>query len=213
MTQKEISKIKGKRKIPLSGIFLTHAHIGHYLGLLYLGKESIDENKFPVYCTPLMKIFLSKNYPTKFLFERKNIKINEVLSDKEFRIKNFKITPIKVPHRNEVADTVGYIIKKEKKLIYIPDIDKWNGEIIKEIKNSDFALIDGTFHSRRELPGFKEVPHPPIEETIKILEGAKTKVYFTHINHSNIVNKKEKEKKLIEDKGFKIAKDGIIFEI
>ena len=31
------------------GIFLTHAHIGHYTGLMYLGRESMNSVDIPVY--------------------------------------------------------------------------------------------------------------------------------------------------------------------
>jgi len=31
----------------LSGIFLTHRHIGHYAGLMYLGKEVIGAKDLP----------------------------------------------------------------------------------------------------------------------------------------------------------------------
>ena len=31
----------GTRVADISGIFLTHAHVGHYRGLAYLGKEAI----------------------------------------------------------------------------------------------------------------------------------------------------------------------------
>ena len=37
-----------------NGIFLTHAHIGHYTGLMYLGKEAINAVEVPVYAMPRM---------------------------------------------------------------------------------------------------------------------------------------------------------------
>ena len=33
------------------GILLTHAHIGHYLGLAQLGREVLDARRVPVYAT------------------------------------------------------------------------------------------------------------------------------------------------------------------
>ncbi len=50
---------RGRR--PLDGVLLTHAHIGHYLGLAFLGKESIAADGVPVYCTESMADYLSKN--------------------------------------------------------------------------------------------------------------------------------------------------------
>ena len=45
------------------GIFLTHAHIGHYTGLMYLGKEAMNAKEVPVYVMPRMKTFLEENGP------------------------------------------------------------------------------------------------------------------------------------------------------
>lgn len=84
---------------------------------------------------------------------------------------------------------------------------------IKEIQNSDIAFVNGIFYSRNERPRFEEVPHPPIRETINLLENVGTEIYFTHINHTNLINKNGKERKIIESKGFKIAYDGLILKI
>ena len=45
----------------LAGIFITHAHIGHYLGLLELGLEVMNTSRTPVYVMSKMKSFLEKN--------------------------------------------------------------------------------------------------------------------------------------------------------
>ena len=44
----------------IDGILLTHAHIGHYSGLMYLGREALGANKIPIYSMPRMKHFLEK---------------------------------------------------------------------------------------------------------------------------------------------------------
>ena len=33
----------------LNGIFITHAHIGHYSGLINLGREVLNSSKTPLY--------------------------------------------------------------------------------------------------------------------------------------------------------------------
>jgi len=53
------------------GIFLTHAHIGHYTGLMYLGKEATDAKQVPVFAMPRMKTFLEQNGPWSQLVKRK----------------------------------------------------------------------------------------------------------------------------------------------
>lgn len=213
MIREEISETRRKGKIPLSGILLTHAHLGHCAGLWHLGKESVQERNLPVICTSEMKRFLYSSYPFSLLVQRKNINVEEVYPDKGFKSNGLECRPIQVPHRNEIADTVGYIIKSKKKVVYLPDVDEWTDNIIEEIKGSDIAFVDGTFYSRGEIARFEEVPHPQIQETINLLEDVDTKIYFTHINHTNPINKEGRERKFVESKGFKIAYDGMILKI
>ncbi|GIS72856.1 MAG: hypothetical protein CM1200mP10_24330 [Candidatus Neomarinimicrobiota bacterium] len=51
--------------VNISGIFLTHAHVGHYTGLAHLGLEVRGANKIPVYAMPRMMNFLKNNGPGK----------------------------------------------------------------------------------------------------------------------------------------------------
>jgi pyrroloquinoline quinone biosynthesis protein B len=48
-----LKRISGTETI--DGILLTHAHIGHYTGLMHFGKEVMGANKVPVYTMPRMK--------------------------------------------------------------------------------------------------------------------------------------------------------------
>ena len=158
----------------IDGIFLTHAHIGHYTGLMYLGREGLGGNKIKVYALKRMAAFLRKNGPWDQLIKLKNINI-QTISNKNFikLSKNILVIPIKVPHRDEYSETVGYkIIGKTKKILFIPDIDKWNEwekDIVEEIKLVDYALIDGTFYNGLELDrDMSEIPHPSVEETLEL---------------------------------------------
>jgi pyrroloquinoline quinone biosynthesis protein B len=47
----------------LDGVFLTHAHMGHYTGLMYLGHESMGAQGVPVYAMPRLRAYLSSNGP------------------------------------------------------------------------------------------------------------------------------------------------------
>jgi pyrroloquinoline quinone biosynthesis protein B len=51
-----------KSELP-DAIFLSHAHIGHYTGLMYLGKESMNSKNVLVYAMPNMTQFLQTNGP------------------------------------------------------------------------------------------------------------------------------------------------------
>ena len=208
----------------IDGIFLTHAHIGHYTGLMYLGREGLGGNKIKVYALNRMAAFLRKNGPWDQLIKLKNINI-QTISNKNFikLSKNILVIPIKVPHRDEYSETVGYkIIGKTKKILFIPDIDKWNEwdkDIIEEIKLVDYALIDGTFYNGLELDrDMSEIPHPSIEETIELFlnqpVSERNKIYFIHINHTNpILTNKNGVKDLIESYGFNVSKRGLKFNL
>ena len=179
----------------IDGIFLTHAHIGHYTGLMYLGREGLGGKNIMVYALKRMARFLTKNGPWDQLVKLNNISI-QTISNKEF-VKlsdNIFVIPIRVPHRDEYSETVGYkIIGKSKKILFIPDIDKWDEwkkSIIEEVKLVDYAFIDGTFYNGSELNrDMREIPHPSIEETLQLFSdqpiAERNKIYFIHINHTN----------------------------
>ena len=208
----------------IDGIFLTHAHIGHYTGLMYLGREGLGGKNIMVYALKRMVRFLTKNGPWDQLVKLNNISI-QTISNKEFvkLSENIFVIPIKVPHRDEYSETVGYkIIGKSKKILFIPDIDKWDEwekSIIEEVKLVDYAFIDGTFYNGSELNrDMREIPHPSIEETLQLFSNQpvaeRNKIYFIHINHTNpILTNKNGIADIIEDLGFNIAKRGLKFNL
>ena len=59
----------------LAGIFLTHAHIGHYAGLMYLGKEAMGARRVPVYGRADMLAFLRQNAPWDQLVRMGNMEL------------------------------------------------------------------------------------------------------------------------------------------
>ena len=208
----------------IDGIFLTHAHIGHYTGLMYLGREGLGGKNIMVYALKRMARFLTKNGPWDQLVKLNNISI-QTISNKEF-VKlsdNIFVIPIRVPHRDEYSETVGYkIIGKSKKILFIPDIDKWDEwkkSIIEEVKLVDYAFIDGTFYNGTELNrDMREIPHPSIEETLQLFStqplAERNKIYFIHINHTNpILTNKNGIRDLVEGLGFNIAERGLKFKL
>ena len=208
----------------VDGIFLTHAHIGHYTGLMYLGREGLGGKNIMVYALKRMSKFLTKNGPWDQLVKLNNISI-QTISNKEFvkLSENIFVIPIRVPHRDEYSETVGYkIIGKSKKILFIPDIDKWDEwkkSIIEEVKLVDYAFIDGTFYNGTELNrDMREIPHPSIEETLQLFSNQpvaeRNKIYFIHINHTNpILTNKNGFRDLVEGLGFNIAQRGLKFKL
>ncbi|MCK5562200.1 MAG: pyrroloquinoline quinone biosynthesis protein PqqB, partial [Thermoplasmata archaeon] len=204
-----------------NGILLTHAHMGHYMGLAQLGKESAAVSEFPVYSTLSMMQFLSSNEPFKSLIENRNIVANELIPGKSSVIdQNLNIMPFSVQHRHEYSDTVGYLIKGMKKqLLYVPDIDVLDHELVQIISSADIAIIDGTFYDKSELSPhikFSEVQHPVISESAQVLERylKDTEIYFTHFNHTNpIIDLESDAAKTLKSQGFGMAYQGQTFEL
>ncbi len=213
---------KGRKNKPDS-ILLTHAHIGHYTGLMFYGYEAMSAEKLPVYCSERMEKYLGSNGPWDQLIRQGNISIQFVAPDKEFRLtEHLSVTAFPVPHRDEYSDTLGFIFCGEKrKLLYIPDIQNWEAwdrPIQDEIERVDIALLDGTFFRAEELPGrdLSKIGHPLIVQSMTVLRKAVrrqgSQVYFTHLNHTNLALAPESEaRKMLEAEGFGIAADGMEF--
>ena len=207
----------------LNGIFLTHAHMGHYAGLLNFGRESLNSKNIQLYLMPKFYNFILNNGPWNQLVELNNIKLNKIYNrEKVILHNNLSFTPIQVPHRDEYSETVGYVIEGiHKKALYIPDIDKWakwEVSIVEMIKSVDYAFLDGTFFDEKEINNrdISEIPHPFIIESLKLFkeldESEKSKVYFIHLNHTNpVLNSESSEYKKVISAGFNIAKTGMEF--
>lgn len=208
---------------PLSGIFITHAHIGHYTGLMQFGREVIGSKRLPVYCMERMESFIRSNAPWDQLVKIQNINLKLLKNDSIIVLnERINITPFLVPHRGEYSETVGYKINANKKsLVFIPDIDKWeqwNTNIIELIKKVDYAFLDGTFYENGELNrDMSEIPHPFVKESIELFSKLplydKQKVHFIHMNHTNpLLLEGSAAQKEVEQKGFNVATEGMIIK-
>ena len=218
----QLNILEKKSKLnPLNGIFLTHAHIGHYTGLMQLGREVMGTKKLPVYAMPRMESFLKNNAPWEQLSKINNINIIPIQEDSAIILnQNIKVTPFLVPHRDEYSETVGYKIETiNKKVLFIHDIDKWHLwdiDIVSLIQQIDYAFIDGTFYQDGELErDMSSIPHPFVTESMNLFENLSTKdkakIHFIHLNHTNplLQNNSLEEKEIIQ-KGFKCAKQEMI---
>jgi len=205
----------------LKGIFLTHAHIGHYTGLMFFGREALNSNLINVFAMPRMKKFLETNGPWSQLVKLNNINLIQIHSESVFSLSDqIRITPFEVPHRGEFSETVGYKIHgPNKTALFIPDIDKWylwEKSIVDEIRKVDYALIDATFYDSKEVNyrDISEIPHPFVIETMSLFKNSskkeKSKIYFIHLNHTNpLLDEKSKEFNDIINKGYNVAYEGL----
>ena len=218
---KQLNFMGERIKKDLKGIFLTHAHIGHYTGLMYFGREALNSKLVNVYAMPRMKKFLEENGPWSQLVSLQNILIIELSNQSKISIdSNVIVQPVEVPHRAEFSETVGYkIYGPNKTALFIPDIDKWylwEKSIVDEIKQVDYAIIDATFYDSKEVNyrDISEIPHPFVTESMDLFDSIdikeKNKIYFIHLNHTNpLINKDSDQYKLVRSKGYNVAEEGM----
>ncbi|MBN1387494.1 MAG: hypothetical protein JW965_03555 [Bacteroidales bacterium] len=200
-------------------VFVSHAHIGHYTGLMQFGREVMNTSGITVYVLPRMNYFINNNGPWDQLVRLGNIVTVEIPDGSEIALsEKINIKVFTVPHRDEYSETAGYKISTGiKGYLFIPDIDKWekwDKNINEMVKSVDIAFLDGTFYSEGELQGrnMENIPHPFITETMNYFasEDSKTKkkIHFIHFNHSNPVLFKEEVREFIRSEGFELSEQG-----
>ncbi len=207
------------------GIFVTHAHWGHYTGLGLLGREAKGAKGVAVYAMPKLKGFLEQNGPWSQLVELGNIALHALSADNVVQPSpQLRVTPLRVPHRDEFSETVGFRLEgPERSALFIPDIDKWSRwerSLADEVARVDLAFLDGTFHDGGELGhrDMAEVPHPFIVESLALMEGwadaERDKVHFIHLNHTNRLLDPTSEQSLaVEAAGCHVARFGDRFQL
>lgn len=205
------------------GIFLSHAHVGHYAGLLHFGREAYGAEAQETWASARMRRFLETNGPWDLLVRAGHVALRDLRPDEPIDLGGgLSITPILVPHRDEYSDTFGFVIRGPRRaVLYVPDIDKWERwerRIEDVLGTVDVALLDGTFHDGGELPGraMAEIPHPFIVESLRrfasLPASVRARVRFTHLNHSNpAADPAGAAAAAIRGAGCSVAAEGMIF--
>jgi pyrroloquinoline quinone biosynthesis protein B len=207
----------------LDGIFLTHAHVGHYTGLVHLGKEILGTAGVPVWAMPRMHGFLTGNGPWSQLVELGNIDLRRLHEGESVQLNDrLTVTPVSVPHRDEFSETVGFLIEgPSQSIFFLPDIDKWqawdetagDGALERILERVDVAYLDGSFYADGEVPGreMSEIRHPFISESLERLAGSshRDKIRFIHLNRTNPAIVDGSEAQLaVRRAGFRLAREG-----
>lgn len=206
----------------LDGIFLTHGHMGHYTGLMFLGFESMGAQGVPVFAMPQMAHYLSSSGPWEQLVRYGNIALQDLEDGQGVAVAGVTVTPFLVPHRQEYTEVVGYRIEgRDRSALFLPDIDSWEewdeaGTRIEDmIASVDVAYLDATFFANGEIPGrdMSGFPHPFISHSMArfadLPETEKAKVRFIHFNHTNPVRYPDSaERQQVLDAGFALAEEG-----
>lgn len=207
------------------GIFLTHAHMGHYTGLIHLGRESYATERTPVYGSQRLVQFLGRNGPWELLARAGHIELRVLAPGEPFALADdISITALPVPHRPEYSDTYAYLVRGPRRaLLYVPDIDKWelwDRPLENLLSEVDTALLDGTFFADGEVPGraMADIPHPFIVESLARLAALpaaeRAKVRFTHLNHTNPATDPESEAAAwIRAAGMDVAREGDVIRL
>lgn len=197
---------------PLAGIALTHAHMGHYTGLIHLGLEAWNTHELPVYASMRMAAFLSENGPWSQLVSLNNIKLRKLEAGLEVQLSpDLYLTPLEVPHRSEFSDTMAFLVRgPARKLFYCPDIDGWGAwdrDLRRFVSGCDVALLDGTFYSAGELPGrdMSQIPHHLATDTARRLAGVSCDVRLIHLNHSNPLHARGPERGWLAAQGVTVG--------
>ena len=197
-------------------IAITHAHVGHYLGLAFLGKEAMHCTQVPVYGTPSMARYLKSNRPWAHLVERQEIDLRVIAPGQPLSFDGVMVNAFLSPHRGEDTDTVGFELEgPSRRLLYVSDADVFPPSMVDRIRDVDVALVDGTFYSPAELPhrDILAVRHPYVEESVKKLAGARGAIHFTHVNHTNPLLDPESAERKSLPAGFHVAEDGATFDL
>lgn len=211
--------------LPLSGLLLTHAHMGHYTGLIHLGYEAMSTRGLPLFATRRMLEFLQANAPWRALFEQGQVSPHELTLGVWVPLTpQLTVQPVLVPHRDEWSDTVGYVVQGPRgQLLYLPDIESWEAwarppysqEVRRVVAGVDAALLDASFYAEGELPGrdMRAIGHPLVVDTVAALRDVADKVTLIHLNHSNPLVLPGPEREAVEAAGFSVGEEGQTWEL
>jgi pyrroloquinoline quinone biosynthesis protein B len=193
------------------GVFLTHAHVGHYLGLAYLGKEALAARGVELHGTPRMGEFLWTNAPWSALIGEGRATFD---ASTTVDLGGVTAEALPVPHRQEFTDTVAWVLRGRKgSALWLPDIDSWEdwlaaGTDVRDVVASvDVAFLDATFFADSELGtrSMAEVPHPRVTDTMDRLAGLAGRVRLVHLNHTNPLWDDDTP---ATSRGFRVAREG-----
>jgi pyrroloquinoline quinone biosynthesis protein B len=212
----------------MAGILLTHAHVGHYTGLIHLGREVMGTSGVPVFAMPRMREYLATNGPWEQLVRLGNIELRPLEDGVPLHLnQRITVTPFRVPHRDEYSETVGFRIQgPTRTVLFLPDIDKWErweeeGTRIQDVvAEVDVAYLDGTFFADGEIPGrpMSEIPHPFMVETMErfrdLPPSERGKIRFIHLNRTNpALFAETNERRAIREAGFRVAEMREVVEL
>ncbi len=204
----------------LDGVLLTHAHMGHYTGLVHLGREGLGMDRVPIYAMPRMAQMLVTAAPWELLFRADHARL--VDASRPFVLGSVEVSTVLVPHRDEYSETVAYRLKgPTQTVLYLPDLDSWDDADLDALFDGvDVALVDGTFFRDGELVGrdMSQVPHPRVVDTMARFARwpaeRRAGLHFIHLNHTNpLLDPQSPAAVAVRTAGYAIASEGQIIPL
>ncbi|MEC7725073.1 MAG: MBL fold metallo-hydrolase [Planctomycetota bacterium] len=211
-----LAAVSGRGRAPVDAVMVTHAHIGHYLGLALFGREVVGAKDLPVWCSPRFADYLRGHGPWKQLVELGQIDVRAFEVGAPFAPwPGVSVQALQVPHRDEFSDTMAYRISgPNRTALFVPDVDAWSkvpGLLDRLLDGVDVAYLDATFYDGSELPGrsLDEIPHPLMTRTMdRLQEQARARpgrLRFLHLNHTNPALHNAQLRAEIAARGFAVA--------
>ncbi len=180
-------RLRAGERRPFDGIFLTHAHIGHYTGLAVLGNEGLGVRDTPVYCTRAMAEFLSSHR-------------DELADTVGFVFRGPTATMLFLPDINswalwerDVAEAVASVD------VALLDGSFWSADEVpgRAVEDIPHPLIPWTMDA---LQG--------------VVDRGAARVVLTHLNNSNpALDEDGPQQAEIRRRGFDLAREGMRFEL
>lgn len=204
---------------PIDGVVITHAHVGHYAGLIHFGREAHAAERMPCWVTVEMARFLEDEAPWRLAVEQGHLDLRAHEPPASFLPwADLEVSMIPVPHRNEASDTVA--ISVNGSALYLPDIDSWDAWPGAEevIAAHSTAFLDGTFWSPAELLNrdIKDIKHPLVSDTLERFGhlASTRRLVLTHVNHTNpVCDPASAEHAAVLAAGFEVAIEGLTISL
>ncbi len=191
-------------------VLLTHSHFDHSGGLMefLMGKPlGVEVHTHQSIADWLMD---RNRLGGRNVFEGY---INFRTQTSDLNLDGITVSAFQVPHTNQIfGPTLGYdFATGHSRIVYIPDLARYERSLIDRLSDADTAILDGTFYDRSLYN------HVSIKESISILgkHGPK-RMIFTHVNHTEGLSRELSARilKMSRRKGdFRLAKDGLKLEL
>ncbi len=224
------------RSLPFAGIILTDAEIDHTTGLILL-RESAQPLK--IYSPVSVKQALTTGYPLLATLQNycgvewsalelgSSIAIAADLSIEAFALST-KPPKYMAQAGSDQVWGVGLTIRDRstgRSLTYAPGLAAIDQAISDRLAASDWILIDGTFWTNEELPTLGigqrsalQMGHLPLSgpagslaHLAQLTKPGKTLVHINNTNPILLPNRLERQQ--VEDQGFQIGFDGLMFTV